>query len=160
LLIVFAAGSQLRRGSDQDVLQTTYGIGGALPIRVNGAPSATYSKAQRRLSPASQQSGRSYGAPLTTQNVAYGPSAYGHAEYVGVDGWSEDGSPAGAAGYMPHHPRDPTSAETHDPLVDELFANVRPVYVGLGAFGGQMQDTRTMTINSSPSGSQSSRYTE
>ena len=112
--MVFAAGSQLRRGPDQDVLQATYGIGGAHPLRV----------------------------PLTTHNVAYGPSAYGpsahgHAEYVGVDGWSEDGAPAGAAGYMPHSPRDPTSAQTHDPLVDELFANVRPVYVGLGAFGGQ-----------------------
>lgn len=158
LLMVFAAGSQLRRGPDQDVLQATYGIGGALPLRVSDAPGATYSQAQamRRMSPGSQQSGRGYGAPLTTHNLAYGPSAHGHAEYVGVDGWSEDGSPAGAAGYMPHSPRDPTSAQTHDPLVDELFANVRPVYVGLGAFGGQ----DTMTINSSPPGSQRSRYSE
>ena len=166
--MVFAAGSQLRRGPDQDVLQANYGIGGALPLRVSPGQ-ATYREPMpmRRMSPGSSQAGPSYGAPLTTHNVAYGPSAYGpsahgHAEYVGVDGWSEDGAPAGAAGYMPHSPRDPTSAQTHDPLVDELFANVRPVYVGLGAFGGQYpgggSGQGTMTINSSPHSSQRSRF--
>ena len=148
LLIVFAAGSQLGRSKEPDIITAQYGIGGALPLRVAGAPRGT-----------SGRGGQShYASPQSLANTAYGPSAYSadSGGYMGVggDGWSQDGSPAGAAGYMPHSPRDPTSGLTHDPLVDELFANVRPVYVGLGAFGGQ----DTMSINTSPAGSHRSKY--